>query len=69
MNVHLSMCFYGPGSTGKMAIVEGAMVFKSEDEDMIAYAFPAGTDEHVKRALDKMKHIVRSEVIRSVCIM
>ena len=39
----------------KWAIVEGAMVFKSEDEGHVAYAFPAGTDEHVKRALDKMK--------------
>ncbi len=39
----------------KWAIVEGAMVFKSEDQGHVSYAFPAGDDESVKKALDKMK--------------
>ena len=45
----------------KWAIVEGAMVFKSEDEGHVAYAFPAGTDEHVKRALHDWKAGIRED--------
>lgn len=34
------------------AIVEQALVFKSEDEDHLAFAYPAGEPEHVKNALE-----------------
>lgn len=34
------------------AIVEQALVFKSEDEDHLAFAFPAGEPEDVKKALE-----------------
>lgn len=34
------------------AIVEQALVFKSEDEDHLAFAFPAGEPENVKKALE-----------------
>ena len=34
------------------AIVEQALVFKSEDEDHLAFAFPAGELENVKKALE-----------------
>ncbi len=37
------------------AVIEGALVFKSEDPAHVSYAFPAGEDESVKRALDAMK--------------
>lgn len=39
----------------KWAVIEGAMVFKSEDETHVSYAFPAGEDECVKKALEEMK--------------
>lgn len=39
----------------KWAVIEGAMVFKSEDETHVSYAFPAGEDECVKKALEGMK--------------
>lgn len=34
------------------AIVEQALVFKSEDEEHLAFAFPAGEPENVKKALE-----------------
>ena len=34
------------------AIVEDALVFKSEDETHLSYAYPAGEPEHVKKALE-----------------
>ncbi len=39
----------------KWAVVEGALVFKSEDEKHVSYAFPAGDDESVQKALEFMK--------------
>lgn len=36
----------------KWAIVEGALVFKSEDETHLAFAYPAGEKEHVQKALE-----------------
>lgn len=39
----------------KWAVIEGALVFKSEDETHVSYAFPAGEDENVKKALEEMK--------------
>ena len=36
------------------AIVEGALVFKSQDETGLAYAYPAGEPDHVKHALEVM---------------
>lgn len=39
----------------KWAVVEDALVFKSEDEDHVSFAFPAGEDENVKRAIEVMK--------------
>ena len=35
----------------KWAIVEDALVFKSEDENHLAFAYPAGEPENVKKAL------------------
>ena len=35
----------------KWAIVEDALVFKSEDETHLSYAFPAGTDENIQKAI------------------
>ena len=37
------------------AIVENTLVFKSEDEEHLSFAFPAGEEEDVKRALDILK--------------
>lgn len=34
------------------AVVEGALVFKSQDEEHLSFAYPAGEPESVKRALD-----------------
>ena len=34
------------------AVVEDALVFKSEDETHLSYAYPAGEPEHVKKALE-----------------
>lgn len=39
----------------KWAIVENALVFKSEDEEHLSFAFPAGEEENVKRALKVLK--------------
>ena len=36
----------------KWAIVEDALVFKSEDENHLAFAYPAGEPENVKKALE-----------------
>ena len=36
----------------KWAIVEDTLVFKSEDESHLAFAYPAGEPENVKRALE-----------------
>lgn len=38
----------------KWAIIEGALVFKSQNEEHLSYAFPAGEDEAVKKALEQM---------------
>ncbi len=37
------------------AIVEQTLVFKSEDQEHLAFAFPAGEDEDVKRTLEILK--------------
>ena len=39
----------------QFAIVEDALVFKSEDEDRLAFAFPAGEPENVKKALKVLR--------------
>lgn len=39
----------------KWAVIEGALVFKSEDDSHVSYAFPAGDEESVKKALVEMK--------------
>ena len=36
----------------KWAIVENALVFKSEDEEHLAFAYPAGEPSDVKKALE-----------------
>ena len=38
----------------KWAVIEGALVFKRQDEDHLSYAFPAGEDEAVQKALEQM---------------
>ena len=35
----------------KWAIVENTLVFKSEDDTHLSYAFPAGTDEDIQKAI------------------
>ena len=37
------------------AIVENTLVFKSEDEEHLSFAFPAGEDEDIKKALEVLK--------------
>lgn len=37
------------------AVVENTLVFKSEDEESLSFAFPAGEDEDIKRALEVLK--------------
>ena len=37
------------------AIVENTLVFKSESEDQMSFAFPAGEDEDVKRVIEMLK--------------
>ena len=37
------------------AIVENTLVFKSESEDQMSFAFPAGEDEDVKRVIEILK--------------
>lgn len=39
----------------KWAIVEDTLVFKSEDSKHLSYAFPAGNDENIKKALEVLK--------------
>lgn len=39
----------------KWAVIEKALVFKSEDETHLSFAFPAGEDEHVKKAIEVMR--------------
>lgn len=41
------------------AIIEGALVFKSEDEEQLSFAYPAGEPEAVRRALDVMMEYSR----------
>ena len=38
----------------KWAIVQNALVFKSEDENHVSFAYPAGAPEDVKNALEEM---------------
>ena len=38
----------------KWAIVKNALVFKSEDENHVSFAYPAGEPEDVKNALEEM---------------
>ena len=38
----------------KWAVIEDALVFKSEDESHVSFAFPAGEDENVKKAMEVM---------------
>lgn len=47
-NVYLWARFYNV----TFAVVEGALVFKSENEEGFSFAFPAGEPEHVKRAVE-----------------
>ena len=37
----------------KWAVIENVLVFKSEDESHLSFAFPAGEDENVKKAMDE----------------
>lgn len=37
------------------AVVEDTLVFKNEREDGIAFSFPAGDSEHIKKALEVLK--------------
>ena len=39
----------------KWAIVENTLVFKSEDENHLAFAYPAGEASDVRRALEWLK--------------
>ncbi|MCI8292944.1 MAG: DUF2156 domain-containing protein [Hespellia sp.] len=39
----------------KWAVIEDALVFKSEDETHLSYAYPAGEPENVKKALKVME--------------
>lgn len=39
----------------KWALIENTLVFKSEDETHLSFAFPAGEDENIKKALEIMK--------------
>ena len=39
----------------KWAIVENVLVFKSEDEEHLSYAFPAGEEEDVKKVIEILK--------------
>ena len=38
----------------KWAIIKNALVFKSEDENHVSFAYPAGAPEDVKNALEEM---------------
>ena len=40
----------------KWAVIEGALVFKSEDDEHVSFAFPAGDDDSVKKAMEFMKN-------------
>ena len=53
----------------KWAIVEDALVFKSEDESHLAFAYPAGEPENVKRRWKCLWSTVRKEAFPSRCIM
>lgn len=39
----------------KWAVVENALVFKSEDNTHVSFAFPAGEEEDVRKVLEEMK--------------
>ena len=39
----------------KWAVVENALVFKSEDNTHVSFAFPAGEEENVRKALEELK--------------
>ncbi|MDO4311807.1 MAG: phosphatidylglycerol lysyltransferase domain-containing protein [Eubacteriales bacterium] len=54
-NVYLWARFYNV----TFAVVEGALVFKSENEDKFDFAFPAGEPENVKRAIDVLMEYSR----------
>lgn len=43
----------------KYAIIENALVFQSEDEEELAFAYPAGEPEDVKRALEFLMEYCR----------
>lgn len=45
----------------KWAVIEDALVFKSEDENHLSFAFPAGEDEDVKRAMEVMASYSREK--------
>ena len=53
----------------KWAIVEDALVFKSEDENHLAFAYPAGEPENVKRRWKYLWSTVRKGAFPSRCIM
>ena len=46
------------------AIVEDALVFKSEDETHLSYAYPAGEPEHVKKALEVLTSLPDNPLTR-----
>lgn len=39
----------------KWAVIENTLVFKSEDENHLAFAFPVGEDADIQKAMDVMK--------------
>lgn len=39
----------------KWAVIENALVFKSEDDEHLSFAFPAGEDEDIKKAMKVME--------------
>ena len=43
----------------KWAVVENALVFKSEDEEHLSFAYPAGTPEDVRRAIEWLREYCR----------
>lgn len=45
----------------KWAVIENALVFKSEDDTHVSFAFPAGEDECIKKAMDVMKKYSESK--------
>lgn len=47
----------------KWAVVEDALIFKSEDETHLAYAYPAGEPQNVKKALEILMEYSRERKV------